>query len=327
MRQQQIRIALGLIFLIISLLVLLSGLYDIKNFSKHKFWWLSIIFSLLSVITACFSWYLSFSVPLSEYQQNKTVIDDAVYLNKFISFTSLAFKAAAGKKPIYVPTGIYIQSLEFSSSSNIQISGLIWQKYQNNLSGDITKGFIMSEAKNITITEAYRQKNQKEEVIGWHLEATIRKALNYTKYPFEHPDISIWLKSNDFTHNVILTPDLDGYRSLSAATLPGLQPCLALPGYYFGETIFSYELKMANTNFGITKDSQEVRAKELFYNIIIRRNLMTPLVSKFFPILIVISMLFVVILSFSTNMEKKQNFGLTGLAVVGLLFLFSLQHC
>ena len=180
----------------------------------------------------------------------------------------------------------------------------------------------MPEAKTLAINEAYRSKGQKEEVIGWHFQATIRQTLDYTKYPFDHPDISIWLKSNDFTHNVTLTPDLEGYRSTNAAILPGLQSRLTLPGYYFRGTFFSYEPKMINATFGLANTKGEMRSKELFYNIIIKRNFITPLVSKFFPILIVISMLFVVILSFSTDMEKKQNFGLTGLAVVGLVISF-----
>jgi hypothetical protein len=227
-----------------------------------------------------------------------------------------------GKEPVFIPTGIYIQSLDFSSSNDITISGYIWQRYLKTSQVNIPRGFILPESKTMTITEAYRQNDSREEVIGWYFEATVRQSLDYSKYPFDHPNISLWLRHKDFMHNVILVPDLKGYRSLNANSLPGLQPQITLPGYTFSGTFFSEEPRIFNANFGVTVNAEQRRTTEFFYNIIIGRNFITPLVSKFFPILIVISMLFIVILSFSTDAVKQKNFGLSGMAIFGLIISF-----
>ncbi|MCX5681676.1 MAG: cache domain-containing protein, partial [Candidatus Omnitrophica bacterium] len=250
LRQQQIRIALGLIIFIISLFITFFRLYDVEKFNTHKFWWLSGIFSLLCIIATCFIWYLNLSIPLSEYQQNKIVIDDAVSLNNFLASDAIASQDLPIKEPARIPTGIYIQSLEFATSNNIEISGYVWQRYTKGLHDNIARGFIMPEAKALTMNEVYRQENKNEEVIGWRFQTTIRQVLDYAKYPFDHPNISVWLRPNDFTHNVILVPDLEGYRLANASALPGLQSRLALPGYAFTGTFFSYEPKIINANFG-----------------------------------------------------------------------------
>jgi len=322
LRKQEILIALLLITFFTSLAALLLRLHDLQGSKKRQLWTVVIIFSLLSFITACFTWYLALAIPLKEYQQNKIVIDDPMSMNRFMDSSDKLSKDLYGKEPVFIPTGIYIQSLDFSSSNDITISGYIWQRYLKTSQVNIPRGFILPESKTMTITEAYRQNDSREEVIGWYFEATVRQSLDYSKYPFDHPNISLWLRHKDFMHNVILVPDLKGYRSLNANSLPGLQPQITLPGYTFSGTFFSEEPRIFNANFGVTVNAEQRRTTEFFYNIIIGRNFITPLVSKFFPILIVISMLFIVILSFSTDAVKQKNFGLSGMAIFGLIISF-----
>jgi len=212
--------------------------------------------------------------------------------------------------------------MEFSSSNNIAISGYIWQRFTKGAHDNLPRGFTMPEAKSLNVSEAYRISDKKEEIIGWRFEATIREEFDYSKYPFDHPNISVWLRPTDFVHNITLIPDIKGYKYTNASALPGLQTRLALPGYIFAGTFFSLDPRTGNTNFGKPAKGSEIRYPELYYNILIKRNFITPLVSKFFPVLIVISMLFIVMLSFTADAEKQKNFGLTGLAVVGLVVSF-----
>jgi len=322
LRRQQICLALGLIIFLTSLAAIRLRLYSIHISKVHRLWWIAIIFSILCIMAACFTWYLTLATPFSEYQQNKIVIDDPVSLNRFLASSSKLSQELYGSAPVYIPTGIYIQSIDFSSSNNIAISGYIWQRYAKTSQGSLPRGFIMPECKTMTVSESYHLDAGEEEVIGWYFEALIQQSFDYSKYPFDHPNIAIWLRHKDFIHNIILVPDLKAYQFMNIIAHPGLQTRLTLPGYAFKGTFFSYDPRMINTNFGLASIKREARAPELFYNIIIRRNFITPLVSKIFPILIVISMLFIVILSFSTDAVKQKNFGLSGLAVVALIISF-----
>jgi len=317
--RQKIGIALGLVVFLTSLAALLLRRRDT---GEYGLWGISTVFAVLCLAAACYTWYQALSVPLSEYQRNKNVVNDAVSLDKFVSSSSKVLESAGGKKPVFIPTGIHIQSLEFSTANDIAISGYIWQRYAKDEHDGIPRGFVLPESKTLSVSEAYHFNEGKEEVMGWYFEAVIRQPIDYSQYPFDHPNVSVWLRHKDFVNNVFISPDIGGYQTANAAMLPGLQRRLALPGYSFFGTFFSHEMRMTNTNFGLHGDKKEMRSPEIYYNIMIKRNFITPLVSKFFPIFIVIAMLFIVLLSFSRDTEKQKNFGLTGLAVVALVVSF-----
>ncbi|MEI8345789.1 MAG: hypothetical protein WCG06_06930, partial [Candidatus Omnitrophota bacterium] len=322
MRRQQTAAALGSIVFLISLSVLILGLHQKQMLTVANLWVVSVLFSLLCFMTACFTWYLAFSVPLKEYQQGRTIIDDPITVQKFIVDRTKLSQEHYGENPVFVPTGLYIQSLEFASAHNVEVSGYVWQRFVKGRDDAVVRGFVLPEAKTFSVTEAYRQDLGKEEVVGWYFEALVRQAFDYSKYPFDHPNIELWLKPKDFSRHVVLVPDLGAYPVMSAGRLPGLQGRLALPGYSFFGTFFSYEPRMRSANFGIPGKQMQSLIPELFYNVLIKRNFITPLIAKIFPIMIVLLMLFIVILSFSEDAEKQKSFGLTGLAVVGLVISF-----
>lgn len=319
LRRQGISIAL---WLIVFLTTLAAILFRRRDSGKYHLWVVSSVFALLCLAAACYTWYQALSVPLNEYQRNMNVVDDEVSLNKFLAASSKVLEGTGAKAPVFIPTGLHIQSLEFVTANNVAISGYVWQRYAKGEHDGVSRGFVMPESKTLHVSEAYRFNEGKEEVIGWYFEAVIRQTLDYSQYPFDHPNISVWMRHKDFTDSIFLVPDLKGYRSINAIILPGLQRRLVLPGYAFFGTFFSYELRMTNSNFGVDDTGKEGRLPEIFYNIMIKRNFITPLVSKFFPIFIVVSMLFIVLLSFTSDTEKQKNFGLTGLAVVGLVVSF-----
>ncbi|MFA6599490.1 MAG: cache domain-containing protein [Candidatus Omnitrophota bacterium] len=322
LRRQVIQMAGGLILLAVSLAALFFRLYEKSCITHPKLWFLSMLFAVACILATGFIWALTLVAPLSEYQKNKTVIDDPVSLGKFSASCSKVYVALHGKEPAYIPTGIYIQSLEFSNSSNVNITGYVWQRYTKGAQDRLSRGFVMPEARTLTVTEAYRFDRDKEEVIGWYFEGTLRPSFNYSKYPFDHPNIGVWLRHKNFFEDIVLVPDLQGYPFTNPAMCPGLRSKLPLPGYAFSGTFFSYEPKRTSATFGAPAQKQDVRPQELVYNILIKRNFITPLVSKFFPIFIVLAMLFIVILSFSDDTERLKNFGLTGFAVVGLVVSF-----
>jgi hypothetical protein len=238
LRRQKIQMALGLAAFLLSLLTFILCFYHAERFKPKKLWWISILFSFACIFVACFSWYLALSVPLNEYQQGRVIIDDQVSLNKFIVARSKLSKDLYNKEPIFIPTGIFIQTLEFVSSNNISVSGYVWQKYKKGQMNALASGFVMPEAKSLAITEAYRSDTDREQIIGWYFEAIVRQSFDYSKYPFDRPNISLWFKHKDFLKNVILVPDLSGYTFTSASVLPGLQRRMALPGYSFFGTFF-----------------------------------------------------------------------------------------
>jgi hypothetical protein len=45
-----------------------------------------------------------------------------------------------GEPPVFIPTGLYIASVEFKGPYDVLVSGYIWQRYANDLPLDLGKG-------------------------------------------------------------------------------------------------------------------------------------------------------------------------------------------
>jgi len=73
----------------------------------------------------------------------------------------------------YVPTGVFIKSIEFVENNNVFLSGYIWQKYNLNIHKNLSRGFILQEALSTQKNESYHIKENQNEVIGWHFQTTI----------------------------------------------------------------------------------------------------------------------------------------------------------
>lgn len=320
-RRQHIHLALAFT----TFLTLLSVLvFRAHQLNKYGLWAVSLTFSLLCLGSTCYILCLVLQAPLYS-TANSGMITSKMLLHRFMNDCSGSELTKRGPSPVFIPTGIQLQTIEFTGPNDIAISGHVWQKYRKGAHDEISRGFILPEAKSVTIEEAYRDEQGDLETLGWHFEATIREDFDYQKYPFDRPDIWIWLKHKDFYKQVILVPDIDSYHFFSPAMCPGLSENVVLPGFSYLAAYFDYRTIGSNANFGILTRKPGVMNPELFYHIIARRQFITPFVSKIFPLVIMLAMLFIVQLTFTHEEERKKSFGLSGLAVAGTVITFFLS--
>ena len=47
--------------------------------------------------------------------------------------------------PIYVPTGVFVQSITFLGANDVKLTGYIWQKYTDGVHDGVSRGFVMPE--------------------------------------------------------------------------------------------------------------------------------------------------------------------------------------
>jgi hypothetical protein len=142
-------------------------------------------------------WIIAISNPLSGWH-GELVLDDAAVE------AYLAQSVPADTDLILVPTGVFLQSLEFLSGDNLQISGYYWQRFGPDIPDDFVRGLVFPEAFRDAYkqTEAYRYTEGDVETIGWYFETTIREPFDYTYFPFDRQDAWIRLWSRDFTYDV-----------------------------------------------------------------------------------------------------------------------------
>jgi hypothetical protein len=211
--------------------------------------------------------------------------------------------------PVFIPTGLYVESIQFKGPYNVQVSGYVWQRYANDLPKGIDEGFVMPEAQYARFFKVYQAQQGNEELIGWSFFATLREQFDYREYPLDRQQIWIELWHKDFERNVYLAPDLEGYTSLNPAALPALDKDLVLEDWDFQESYFSYQAKPYNSNFGIQGYAGDQRSPELRYIISIKRHLLSALISRMIVPLVILIQLFVIVVVIGTKQERLEQFG------------------
>src|ERR687896_1658690 len=223
--------------------------------------------------------------------------------------------------PVFIPTGLYIESLQFKGPYDVQVAGYVWQRYANDLPKDLVPkdddvGFVMPEAQYARYFKAYQAQQGNEELIGWSFFATLREQFDYKEYPLDRQQIWIELWHKDFEREVYLAPDLEGYTSLNPAALPALDNDLVLEDWDFQESYFSYRAPRYNSSFGIQGYDPDQRSPELRYNISIKRHLLSTLISRMIVPLVILIQLFVIVVVIGTKEKRLEQFGVRPGAVI-----------
>ena len=94
---------------------------------RSVLWGLSVLLSIL-LLAGSFAirWVVYHQVP--EEDQDRVTILDAAGLDALLS-QEKAFEAQGRRPPIYVPTGISVQSMKFVTPKELAVTGYLWQKF------------------------------------------------------------------------------------------------------------------------------------------------------------------------------------------------------
>ena len=245
----------------------------------------------------------------------------------------------ADQPTVKVKTGVFVQSLKFFNSSDVEISGYVWQRYRDGIHDAIKPaageaGFILPEQVDARDAdepaEVYRIQADGETVIGWYFEATIRQPFDYKLYPFDHKTVWLRLWHKQFSDNIVLVPDFDAYRSTAPGQVFGIDEAIVLGTWHREDTYFDYAHASYTTNFGINDYVGQTGFPELRYNFIIKRKFENAFIVYFLPIILVTALLFGALLTVSKEpgLVDKHGFSTSGFisACSALFFVVMLAH-
>ncbi len=285
---------------------------------KENFLWaLSFVVSLIFLITICVIWYKS----TTSYHPDNQQLDNITDVKKFLKthWETNHVRSFTGK-PLYIPTGIYIQSLYFINPYTVQLTGYIWQRYSKKLHAGVTRDIIFPDVVDNAKTNKrliYHEITGDIELIGWHFETNIRQNFNYDKYPLDHKSIAIRIWPYDFEVDVMLVPDFSAYDSTKKGEIFGLADSIILPGFHLRETFFDYALTNYDTNFGLLHYISQKRIPELTFNIVITRKILQGIAFHILPLSAVVILLFFLLLITTHNQLKVERFKFSTSANLG----------
>jgi len=244
----------------------------------------------------------------------------------------LGAQLAKNADPIRVPTGVMIQSMEFLSGGNVQVSGYIWQRYGPDVPKDVERGVVLPEAikEAYDTKEAYRYQENGVETIGWYFAATLRQPFEYAEYPFDEQDLWLRIWARDFSRDIILVPDFNAYYGMDPETLPGIEREFVYSGWTPDYSGFSYSDQPYNSSFGIGDAGQYQNFPELYFNLILDRNFAGPFIEHLVFAIAVAFLLFGLVVLTTDDESLKSRFQLSTAGVLtaasGLLFAVILKH-
>lgn len=291
--REEMRLALVLA-LLLSLLVLLS--LRIEAGDSWRLWTAAAAVTLLLVAAIGFIWRLSFDIRL-----HNAALADAVHdrsdLQEFQTDRNFVSRDRGEPDPLFVPTGVFIRSIEFKNATDVVVSGYVWQKYQDGLHDPLTRGVVFPEAVEEKVTEAYRYRNGAAglETIGWSFRATLRQRFDFSRYPLDVQNVRLVVGRRDFDKNVILVPDLDAYRSMIPQTLPGLDRAFVMAGWTPLKSFFRFLGGDFNTNFGISRFVGGQGYPDLSFHVLVRRAFLAPFISNIVPLFLIAGIAFILL--------------------------------
>lgn len=231
---------------------------------------LGIIFSFMLIfgIFFVFSTYYQFS----KYQQDAGLVTNKIDLQKIV-------ESNESQQRIPIKTGITIDFLKITDSTNIPFIAHVWQTYNTQENPDLKKGV---KIKNISgeLKEKEISKTQKDglETIVWEISGYIYQLkTNYSKAPFDTQSIDFVLVPKDENKNVFLELDINAYKNIEPSAKPGLAPTIKIDNFAIVSSFFSY------------KDNQ----KDLTLTVNLKRNVLSSFVNYLLPIFTILLTLYI----------------------------------
>ena len=301
---------------------------------KHKTWWFwSTGISLALFIVLVFLW-----AKMNQYEVAPTQLVDQAATHEYLNEHWEQVRPEGGAPTIHIKTGIFIQSLKFFNSSEVNLTGYVWQKYRDGIHDAIKPqpseiGFILPEQIDtgaMEPQEIYRVRQGDEELIGWYFEATLRQPFKYTYYPFDHKTVWVRMWPKAFSENVVLVPDFAGYKATGLEDIFGIEKTIVLGAWERQNTYFDYQLSSYDTDFGIDNYVGQLGFPELHYNFVVKRKFENAFIIYLLPLFVVAVLLFAALLTVSAkeDLSNKLGFSVTGFigASSALFFVVMLAH-
>lgn len=290
-------------------------------------WKISLIITIALLVSLIGIWYQASNV----YNLDKDHLTTPQMVNDYLNKVWL--NNQKNQKPVFIKTGVYIQSVSFNSANNVTLTGYIWLTYPKTLAKNQNNLFILPEAINprgVYERVDYQTSDKDTVTKAIYFDAVTRQDFDYKKYPFDSKVIWLHIQPKDFYQNIILIPDLTSYDSTLDDLAFGINKNIVLDGFTIKETFFSYHLTDYDTNLGIKNFVSKDKFPELMFNIVITRNLINAAILHLLPLITILCLAFAVLMIATLRENRIKCFNFSVSSTLGtcsaLFFSTMLMH-
>jgi len=319
-----------ILYSVLFLTFLFALLYRVYNIEEIK-WNFPISISIVLITSVFLIWYCARTyAPPQELEKKMSSVFNHKAIDQFIKIRKEEASVKDLPEPVFIPTGLYIETIKMENTSDVTISGRVWNvvpkgnafPIKKDSSKMYTKGvsFINTVASSITpYLETVNEDSSK--TINSRFTVTIRQYFDYTNYPFDYKGVATALQYVEPNKNVVLIPDLESYLYTNPSAKPGVDKNIVMSEYNFKSSFFFTLPVETSTSFGLKNNSISSNTHAMGVCMKLDRSILSSFVSFLLPYFVIIFLLFTLLLT----MEETQRSGFLGSAA-GLLFTVLLSH-
>ncbi|MDB4835373.1 hypothetical protein OAH12_02180, partial [Cyclobacteriaceae bacterium] len=179
-----------------------------------------------------------------------------------------------------------------------------------------------AEANYLERTKVEIKENYK--LVQWRFRSTFIFPFKYERYPFNVKDIKLKITHPDYSENLLFTPDIQGYQTLTPSELPGITS-----GNGGNSTFISSKFTIGDHKLPGNFDSKALRELNsipiLQFEIKSQKPFLNALIKQFIPIFLVSLMIYLLLFNLRVNSDKQRS--TVGIeTIAGFLFILVLSH-
>jgi len=293
-----------------SVVLLVVPLSGVTRGSIRGVWIVSSVFAAGCLIVTGFVLWLAQGQPPPGARDSIRITNENT-LYRFVAEQRRRTLSQREEVPLFLPTGIHVQSIAFESGDDAHVTGYLWQRYTEGIHDGVARGLLIPESRSFEIQEPHTTTVDDSQLLRWNFKATLDRHFDYSRYPFGREYLRIQLWNKEFTGNVILVPDLRSYKLINPAAGPGLADDLLLSGWNITDSFFSYKFQSYDSSFGLADYSGLTDFPELFFNIGVEKQITGIFVSNLLPLMVVFILLFGVLFLATSESGSKGLLGFT----------------
>ncbi|MDI3420899.1 hypothetical protein [Streptomyces luteolus] len=282
--------------------------------------WLSACFSLLCIGATVFVWACVSSDDSLKGVPGTVVTTDAQ------TGRELAAQDRASQRR--VPTGLLIETLQFTDTHNVRLTGYLWQRLPASADPDEPAVELPDAIDGGPAERVYRYTDGDQQVVGWRLRTTLREAFDYGHYPLDRQVVrlSMWPRDAD----TVLVPDFSAYPPWDTRHELGLYQHIVTAQWHPQFTAFSLGEVDDRTNYGQPGASVDSTMPELHFSTGLSREFLSPLLDRLVPLIVIACLVFASLFVITKDSERRALSGFSTWAVLGFcgaqMLIVAVQH-
>lgn len=289
----------------------LAKLLRVSTLRRERVWAFSTSLSVLLLALIVVIWTQNLAQHGTGPEANERRVSSIAGLDRFVERQRRATTERNDLPLIVVPTGIQVREVDFLSPYQVSVSMLLWQKYPLDRAEELPRALMFPSmaptADAIQLEEIHRERARDHELVRWAGQVTFRLPFDYGRYPFDERIIRLQLASPALDRNVLLTPDLPAYDLLNPGALPGVRPDIVLPSSRVASSYFHYTTIDNRLTVGSSSRHRWADSPQLFFDMVLKRDVLNAFIKNFIIIFIVALMLFLILASTTRRKDLKSE--------------------